>query len=145
LFWFKPLKYDEMTPEQKTMIDHLLTGEPEGRMGRSTSCCAVLRWVISANNSVAQCVSGQRQSKARIPSLYTLENESLHLCEIGHLRSAPGTVADVENDPDCGRPVRRNAMDNREQVRQKSIASSVDAKLRDMKARSVRRPVAPAI
>jgi 4-carboxymuconolactone decarboxylase len=24
---FKPLKYDEMTPEQKTMIDHLLTGE----------------------------------------------------------------------------------------------------------------------
>jgi 4-carboxymuconolactone decarboxylase len=24
---FKPLKYDEMTPEQKTMIDHLLAGE----------------------------------------------------------------------------------------------------------------------
>jgi len=24
---FKPLKYDEMTPEQKTMVDHLLAGE----------------------------------------------------------------------------------------------------------------------
>ncbi len=30
---FKPLKYDEMTPEQKTMIDHLLTGERGGANG----------------------------------------------------------------------------------------------------------------
>ena len=29
---FKPLKYDEMTPEQKTMVDHLLAGE-RGAMG----------------------------------------------------------------------------------------------------------------
>ena len=30
---FKPLKYDEMTPEQKTMIDHLLAGERRGASG----------------------------------------------------------------------------------------------------------------
>src|ERR1700680_1423910 len=30
---FKPLKYDEMTPEQKTMIDHLLAGERRGGGG----------------------------------------------------------------------------------------------------------------
>src|SRR3974377_1211202 len=30
---FKPLKYDEMTPEQKTMVDHLLTGERGGVRG----------------------------------------------------------------------------------------------------------------
>src|SRR5947207_1820448 len=30
---FKPLKYDEMTPEQKTMIDHLLAGERRGAGG----------------------------------------------------------------------------------------------------------------
>src|ERR1700678_1415165 len=30
---FKPLKYDEMTPEQKTMIDHLLAGERGGATG----------------------------------------------------------------------------------------------------------------
>lgn len=30
---FKPLKYDEMTPEQKTMIDHLLAGERGGANG----------------------------------------------------------------------------------------------------------------
>jgi len=30
---FKPLKYEEMTPAQKTMIDHLLTGERGGTGG----------------------------------------------------------------------------------------------------------------
>jgi 4-carboxymuconolactone decarboxylase len=30
---FRPLKYDEMTPEQKTMIDHLLAGERQGARG----------------------------------------------------------------------------------------------------------------
>ncbi|HEY1239917.1 MAG TPA: hypothetical protein VGF16_05140 [Bryobacteraceae bacterium] len=30
---FKPLTYDEMTPEQKTMIDHLLAGERAGTGG----------------------------------------------------------------------------------------------------------------
>ncbi len=30
---FKPLKYDEMTPEQKTMIEHLLAGERGGANG----------------------------------------------------------------------------------------------------------------
>jgi 4-carboxymuconolactone decarboxylase len=30
---FKPLKYDEMTPEQKTMVDHLLAGERRGANG----------------------------------------------------------------------------------------------------------------
>src|ERR1700719_4978145 len=30
---FKPLKYDQMTPEQKTMIDHLLAGERGGANG----------------------------------------------------------------------------------------------------------------
>jgi 4-carboxymuconolactone decarboxylase len=30
---FKPLKYDEMTPEQKTMIDHLFAGERQGARG----------------------------------------------------------------------------------------------------------------
>ena len=30
---FKPLTYDEMTPEQKTMIDHLLAGERGGANG----------------------------------------------------------------------------------------------------------------
>ena len=30
---FKPLKYDEMTPEQKTMVDHLLSGERGGVRG----------------------------------------------------------------------------------------------------------------
>ena len=30
---FKPLKYDEMTPEQKIMIDHLLAGERGGARG----------------------------------------------------------------------------------------------------------------
>ena len=30
---FKPLKYNEMTPEQKTMIDHLLAGERGGANG----------------------------------------------------------------------------------------------------------------
>src|SRR5712671_4930364 len=30
---FKPLKYNEMTPEQKTMIDHLLAGERRGAGG----------------------------------------------------------------------------------------------------------------
>ena len=30
---FKPLKYDEMMPEQKTMIDHLLAGERRGAGG----------------------------------------------------------------------------------------------------------------
>jgi 4-carboxymuconolactone decarboxylase len=30
---FKPLSYDEMTPEQKTMIDHLLAGERGGANG----------------------------------------------------------------------------------------------------------------
>jgi len=30
---FKPLKYDEMTPEQKIMIDHLLAGERRGAAG----------------------------------------------------------------------------------------------------------------
>ena len=30
---FKPLKYDEMMPEQKTMIDHLLAGERSGARG----------------------------------------------------------------------------------------------------------------
>jgi len=30
---FKPLKYDEMTPEQKRMIDHLLAGERGGARG----------------------------------------------------------------------------------------------------------------
>jgi 4-carboxymuconolactone decarboxylase len=30
---FKPLKYDEMSPEQKTMIDHLLAGERGGVRG----------------------------------------------------------------------------------------------------------------
>jgi 4-carboxymuconolactone decarboxylase len=30
---FKPLKYDEMTPEQKAMIDHLLAGERGGARG----------------------------------------------------------------------------------------------------------------
>src|ERR1700722_2318513 len=30
---FAPLKYDEMTPEQKTMIDHLLAGERGGANG----------------------------------------------------------------------------------------------------------------
>ena len=30
---FKPLKYDEMTPEQKAMIDHLLAGERQGAKG----------------------------------------------------------------------------------------------------------------
>lgn len=30
---FKPLKYDEMTPEQKTMIDHLLAGDRRNNLG----------------------------------------------------------------------------------------------------------------
>lgn len=30
---FKPLTYAEMTPEQKTMIDHLLSGERAGNLG----------------------------------------------------------------------------------------------------------------
>jgi 4-carboxymuconolactone decarboxylase len=30
---FRPLKYDEMTPEQKIMIDHLLAGERQGARG----------------------------------------------------------------------------------------------------------------
>jgi 4-carboxymuconolactone decarboxylase len=30
---FKPLKYDEMTPQQKTMVDHLLAGERGGVRG----------------------------------------------------------------------------------------------------------------
>src|SRR5678816_3392056 len=30
---FKPLKYDEMTAPQKTMIDHLLAGERRGANG----------------------------------------------------------------------------------------------------------------
>jgi 4-carboxymuconolactone decarboxylase len=30
---FKPMKYDEMTPEQKTMVDHLLAGERGGMGG----------------------------------------------------------------------------------------------------------------
>jgi len=30
---FKPLKYDDMTPEQRTMIDHLLAGERGGARG----------------------------------------------------------------------------------------------------------------
>jgi 4-carboxymuconolactone decarboxylase len=30
---FKPLKYDQMTPEQKTMVDHLLAGERGGVRG----------------------------------------------------------------------------------------------------------------
>jgi 4-carboxymuconolactone decarboxylase len=30
---FKPLKYDEMSPEQKTMIDHLFAGERQGARG----------------------------------------------------------------------------------------------------------------
>jgi len=30
---FKPLKYDEMTPEQKTMFEHLLAGERRGAGG----------------------------------------------------------------------------------------------------------------
>jgi hypothetical protein len=30
---FKPLKYDEMTGEQKIMIDHLLAGERQGARG----------------------------------------------------------------------------------------------------------------
>ncbi len=30
---FNPLKYDQMTPEQKTMIDHLLAGERQGARG----------------------------------------------------------------------------------------------------------------
>jgi 4-carboxymuconolactone decarboxylase len=30
---FKPLKYDQMTPEQKTMVDHLLAGERRGVRG----------------------------------------------------------------------------------------------------------------
>src|SRR5437764_9259917 len=30
---FKPLTYDEMTPAQKTMIDHLLSGERRGNLG----------------------------------------------------------------------------------------------------------------
>jgi hypothetical protein len=30
---FKPLSYDQMTPEQKTMIDHLLAGERGGASG----------------------------------------------------------------------------------------------------------------
>jgi hypothetical protein len=30
---FKPLTYDQMTPEQKTMIDHLLTGERQSLGG----------------------------------------------------------------------------------------------------------------
>src|SRR5215469_16791209 len=30
---FKPLKYAEMTPEQKTMVDHLLAGERGGMGG----------------------------------------------------------------------------------------------------------------
>src|SRR5579863_7501972 len=30
---FAPLKYDEMTPEQKTMIDHLLAGPRGGAVG----------------------------------------------------------------------------------------------------------------
>ena len=30
---FKPLKYDEMTPEQKIMIDHLFAGERGGANG----------------------------------------------------------------------------------------------------------------
>ena len=30
---FKPLKYDEMTPEQKIMIDHLFAGERGGARG----------------------------------------------------------------------------------------------------------------
>src|SRR5512135_2365974 len=30
---FKPLKYDQMTPEQKTMVGHLLAGERGGVRG----------------------------------------------------------------------------------------------------------------
>jgi 4-carboxymuconolactone decarboxylase len=30
---FKPLQYDDMTPEQKTMIEHLLAGERKGAGG----------------------------------------------------------------------------------------------------------------
>src|SRR5213596_1443473 len=30
---FKPLKYDDMTPEQKTMMDHLVSGERRGAGG----------------------------------------------------------------------------------------------------------------
>jgi hypothetical protein len=30
---FKPLKYDEMTPAQKTMMDHLVSGERRGAGG----------------------------------------------------------------------------------------------------------------
>src|SRR6516165_1699142 len=30
---FKPLKYDEMTPPQKTMMDHLASGERRGAGG----------------------------------------------------------------------------------------------------------------
>src|ERR1700704_3027093 len=30
---FKPLKYDEMTPQQKAMIDHLLAGQRQGARG----------------------------------------------------------------------------------------------------------------
>src|SRR3974390_3474737 len=30
---FKPLKYDEMTPAQKTMMDHLVSGERRGASG----------------------------------------------------------------------------------------------------------------
>ena len=56
---FKPLKYDEMTPEQKTMIDHLLAGERRGAGGPFNVLLRSRRWAIWASNSVAPCVSGQ--------------------------------------------------------------------------------------
>jgi len=37
---FKPLKYDDMTPEQKTMIDHLLAGERRGAGGQFNAAAA---------------------------------------------------------------------------------------------------------
>ena len=44
---FKPLKWDEMTPEQKTMMEHLASGPRRGAGGPSMSCCAVQRWETS--------------------------------------------------------------------------------------------------
>ena len=46
-----------MTPAQKTMIEHLLSGPRAGADGPSMSCCAARRWATWRSSSARRCAS----------------------------------------------------------------------------------------
>jgi hypothetical protein len=56
---FKPLTYDELTPEQKKWLGTCCRDNAAGWVGRSMYCCGVPKWATWRRNSVRSCAFTQ--------------------------------------------------------------------------------------